>query len=84
GAPLTKTSIPFTYVNVGDSLSQAPGGGFTANPAGSWTALKLIFGEGDRESEILLHLNAGTRKGQFSMKDPRFGDLALAELAKVL
>ncbi len=83
-APLTKTSIPFTYVNIGDNLSQASAGGFKANPPGNWTALKLIFGEGDRESEILLHINASTKKGQFSMKDPGHGDLALAELAKVL
>ena len=82
--PPTKTSIPFTYVNVGDNLSQARGGGFSVNPPGNWTALKLIFGEGDRESEIFLHINASIKKGQFSMKDPRYGDLALAELAKVL
>jgi hypothetical protein len=83
-APLTKTSIPFTYVYVGDNLSQARAGGFNADPPGSWTALKLIFGEGDRESEILLHINGSINKGQFSMKDPGYGDLALAELAKAL
>ena len=82
--PLIKTSIPFTYVNLGDNLSQARGGGFSANAPGNWTALKLIFGDGDRESEIFLHINASIKKGQFSMKDPRYGDLALAELAKVL
>jgi hypothetical protein len=83
-APLAKTSIPFTYENVGDNLSQANGSRFNANPPGHWTALKLIFGDGDRESEIFLHINASTKKGQFSIKDPRWGDLALAELAKVL
>ena len=82
--PLTKTSIPFTYVYVGDNLSQASSGVFSANPPGNWTALKLIFGDGDRESEIFLHINASIKKGQFSMKDPRYGDLALAELAKAL
>ena len=83
-APLTKTSIPFTYVNIGNNLSQARAGGFSANPPGNWTALKLIFGEGDRESEIFLNINAASQKGQFSMKDPGHGDWALAELAKVL
>ena len=82
--PPTKTSIPFTYVYVGDNLSQASSGGFSASPPGNWTALKLIFGDGDRESEIFLHINASIKKGQFSMKDPRYGDLALAELAKAL
>jgi hypothetical protein len=83
-APVTKTSVPFTYVTIGDNLSQAPAGGFNANPHGNWTALKIIFGDGDRESEIFLHINASIKKGQFSMKDPGYGDLALAELAKVL
>jgi hypothetical protein len=82
--PPTKTSVPFTYVYAGDHLSQASGGGFSANPPGDWTAMRLIFGDGDRQSEILLHINAGAKKGQFSMKDPRYGDLALAELAKAL
>jgi hypothetical protein len=45
-APLTKTSIPFTYVNIGENLSQTRAGGFNANPPGNWTALKLIFGDG--------------------------------------
>jgi hypothetical protein len=83
-APLTKTSVPFTYVNLGDNLSQAGPREFNANPPGNWAALKLILGDGDRESEILLHINASTKKGQFSMKDAGKGDLALAELAKAL
>jgi hypothetical protein len=83
-APLTKTSIPFTYIHIGDNLSQDAAGTFNTNPPVNWTALKLIFGEGDRESQIFLHINPGTKKAQFSMIDPRYGDLALAELAKVL
>jgi hypothetical protein len=83
-SPQTKTSVPFTYINLGDNLSEAVNGGFTANPPGNWTARKIILGDGDRESEIFLHLNAGSKKARFSMKDPSHGDLALAELAKVL
>jgi len=82
--PQTKTSIPFTYVEVGDNLSQAAVGAFNATPPGNWRALKLIFGDGERESQIFLHINASIRKGQFSIKEPRYGDLALAELAKAL
>ena len=81
--PLTKTSVPFTYIKIGENLSQS-GGGFNANPPGNWTALKLIFGDGARESEIFLGINASLKKAQFSMKDPDYGDLVLAELAKVL
>jgi hypothetical protein len=82
--PPTKTSVPFTYINIGDHLSQTPTGEFIANPPGNWTAMRLILGDGARESQIFLHIDAGTKKGQFSMKDASYGDLALAELAKVL
>lgn len=83
-APATKTSVPFTYVKIGEHLSPAPGGGFNTSPPGDWTGMKLTFGDGDRLSEIFLHINAVTKKAQFSMKDPKYGDLALAELAKAL
>src|SRR5204863_5722952 len=38
-------SLPFTFVNIGEDLSQAPGGGFNASPPGNWTAMKLFIGE---------------------------------------
>ena len=57
-APGTRTSVPFTWVSIGENLSQAPAGGFQASPSGNWTALKLIFGDGDRESEILLQMKS--------------------------
>jgi hypothetical protein len=79
-----RTSIPFTYANIGDNLSQVRGGGFNTKPPGNWTALKLFLGEGDQEGELFLNINPKIRKGQFSMKDPDYGDLVLAELAKVL
>jgi hypothetical protein len=81
---LEKASIPFTYANIGDDLSQAAGGGFNARPKGNWTALKLFFGEGDQEAEVFLNINAKIKKAQFSMKDPDYGDLVLDQLAKVL
>jgi hypothetical protein len=83
-APQSKTSVPFTYAQLGENLSQISGGGFSANPPGGWTAIKLTFGDGDRESEIFLNTNPGLKKAQFSMKDASYGDLALAELAKAL
>jgi len=80
----TKTAVTFTFANIGDNLSQAAGGGFGEKPPGNWTALKLFFGEGETESEVFLNINPRLRKGQFSMKDPDYGDLVLGELAKVL
>jgi hypothetical protein len=49
--PLKKTTIPFTYANIGDNLSQAGGGGFSANPPGNWTALKLSSGRETRKQK---------------------------------
>jgi len=80
----TRTSVPFTFANIGENLSQAAGGGFNATPPGNWTATKLFLGEGDQKGEVFLNINSKIRKGQFSMKDPDYGDLVLGELAKVL
>ena len=77
-------SLPFTFVNIGDNLSQAPGGGFNANPPGGWTAIKIFIGEGQQESEMFVNLNREIAKGQFSIKDPEYGDRALKQLATVL
>jgi hypothetical protein len=77
-------SLPFTFVNIADDLSQARSGGFSVAPPGNWTAIKIFLGEGEQEAEVFLNINAVIRKGQFSIKDPDYGDLVLAQLAKVL
>jgi hypothetical protein len=80
----TKSSVQFTFANIGEDLSQAPGGGFGTKQPGNWTALKIFLGDGDQEGEFFLNLNPRTGRGQFSMKDPDYGDLVLGELARVL
>ena len=77
-------ALPFTFVTFGDNLSQAPGGGFNAQPPGDWTAIKIFIGEGEQEGEVFLNFNAAIRKGQFSIKDADYGDLLLKQLATVL
>lgn len=77
-------SLPFTFANIGENLSQAANGGFNAEPPGNWTAIKIFIGEGEQEAELFLNINEVSRKGQFSIKDPDYGDLALAQLAEVL
>jgi len=78
-------TLPFTFVNLGDDLSQAPsGGGFNQNPPGDWTAIKIFIGEGDQEGQVFLNFNRTMRKGQFSIKDSDYGDLVLKQLATVL
>lgn len=82
--PQDKRSVTFAYANIGDNLSRVSGGGFDAKRPGHWTALKLFFGDGDQESQVFLNINARIKRGEFSIKDPDYGDSVLAELAKVL
>jgi hypothetical protein len=77
-------TLPFSFVNIGENLSQAANGGFNAEPPGNWTAIKIFIGEGKQEAELFLNINGVSRKGQFSIKDPDYGDLAVARLAEVL
>jgi hypothetical protein len=78
------STLPFTYAILGENQSQASGGGFNANPPGNWTAMKIFLGDGDEEAEVFLNLNPTIKKGQFSIKDPDYGDGLLKYLAKVL
>jgi hypothetical protein len=77
-------TLPFTCVNIGDNLSQASGGGFNGNPPGNWTAIKIFIGDGEQEGEVFLNINTAIGKGQFSIKDPDYGDLVIKQLATVL
>jgi len=77
--------LPFTYVTFGEHQSQAPSdGGFNDKPRGHWTVSKIFIGEGEHECEFFLNFNPVIQKGQFSIKDPDYGDEVIAQLAKVL
>jgi len=76
--------VRFTFVSFGSSQSQAPDGGFRPDPPGHWTPMKIFMGEGDQEAEVFLNLDPFIKKGQFSIKDPDYGDLVIAQLAQVL
>jgi hypothetical protein len=75
-------ALPFEFVILGENRSRTPDGGFNAKPAGDWTAMKIFVAGG--EGEVFLNLNPATNKAEFSIKDADYGDLVLAELAKVL
>lgn len=77
-------SLPFTFANIGDNLSQAPRGGFNGEPPGHWSAIKIFIGEGKQEADVFVNINTTINKGQFSIKDPDYGDLVLSYLARVL
>lgn len=78
-------ALPFKYLNFGANLSHAPaGGGMFADPPGTWTSMKIFLGTNEREADLFLNINPVIKKGEFSIKDPEYGDQVLAQLAKIL
>jgi hypothetical protein len=67
-------TVPFTFASLGENQL----------PSGRWSSLKLFFGEGEQECEVFLNLNPAIGKAEFSIKDSDYGDLLLAQFAKVL
>ena len=79
-----ESSLPFTYVTLGDHQVRLEDGSFTSKPSGNWTPMKIFIGKGDQESEVFMNLSSADGKGEFSMKDSEYGDAILAKLASVL
>ncbi len=73
-------SVSFEYVILGENMSKGKNG--FGDPPGHWSMVKLFFGNDD--AELFLNLNPVIRKGEFSIKDPDYGDYLIAELAKIL
>ena len=76
--------LPFTAVVLGTRQSHARDGGFFTQPRGNWTCMKVFLGNKDDTADVFLNFNSVLRKGEFSMKDPDYGDRVLLKLAKVL
>ena len=79
--------LSFTAALLGQNLSRGVGkgqsvGGFTSEPRGGWIATKVFVA--DDEGEFFLNLNPDTGQGEFSIKDPDYGDVVVRELGKVL
>ena len=75
-------ALPFEFVILGENQSRSADGGFSQEPRGNWIAMKIFVGKG--EGEVFLNLDPVANKGEFSIKDSDYGDIVLAELAKVL
>jgi hypothetical protein len=75
-------SLPFEFVVLGRNQSRSSDGGFSSNPPGDWTAMKIFLANG--EGEVFFNLSPGSKKAEFSIKDSDYGDIVLGELAKVL
>jgi hypothetical protein len=78
-------NLPFTFANLGTGLIHDKNGGFDLKSHGSWTAMKIFLESPDStdEAEVFLNLSPSTQKGEFSIKDPDYGDDVLKQLARV-
>jgi hypothetical protein len=74
--------LPFDYEVLGEDQTRSPDGTFTDKPKGTWTAMKILLANG--RGEVFLNLNLADHQGELSVKDPAYGDIVLAELARVL
>jgi hypothetical protein len=75
------SSVPFEYVVLGDKMHKGKNG-FDTSFGGNWLVLRLFCGNDD--AELLLNLNTTINKGEFSIKDPDYGDYLIAQLSKIL
>jgi hypothetical protein len=78
-------NLPFTFASLGSDLTRDKDGGFDLKSHGSWTAMKIFLapsGSQD-EAEVFLNLNPSSKMGEFSIKDPDYGDEVLKQLARV-
>jgi hypothetical protein len=80
--PVRVAELPFSAVILGDHVSHSPNGGFAVKPPGNWTSIKLFLGKDS--AEVYFSFNLVLGKGEFSIKDPEYGDGVLQELGKVL
>jgi hypothetical protein len=80
--------LSFTVAILGNHLGKGTtpddivAGSFSnANPGG-WLVTKIFVADG--MGEVYLNLNPDQNIGEFSIKDPEYGEIVLTELAKVL
>jgi hypothetical protein len=74
-------SLPFEFASFGNHVARSADG-FGADGQGDWMVMKVFLQGG--EGEVFLNLNPVIGKGEFTIKDPDYGDIVIAELAKVL
>jgi len=73
--------LPFEFALLGENQTRSSNGSFSDKPRGDWTAMKIFLASG--KAEVFLNFNPAIHKAEFSIKDQRYGDLVLAELARV-
>jgi hypothetical protein len=79
--------LNFSLVILATGMSRAGNGelgaGFVQSPPGDWMTTKAFLPSGDEDAEVFINLNPKLRVGEFSPKDPEYGDRVIAALAKI-
>jgi len=73
--------VPFSFLLIGENQSRSSDGSFSPNPKGNWTATKIFLA--NDTAEVYFNFNPVIHKAEFAVKDAKFGDRVLAELARV-
>ena len=78
--------LPFDFVVLGENMTHTsdPDPILVESENGKWIATKLFLGPRDKESQVFFAFESGGGEGELSLKDSKYGDDLLAELAKVL
>jgi hypothetical protein len=76
--------LPFDGIVLGEAESRNFHGGYSENPKGDWTTMKIFLPKGGDDGEVYLNVNPVSGQGEFSIKDSDYGDYVIAEFAKVL
>ena len=76
--------LSFDAVILGQRQSRNAAGGYSDEPPGDWTLVKVFLPKGGDDGEIFLNLNPVLGKAEFSIKDSDYGDYLLVQFAKVL
>jgi len=80
--PKKITQLPIEFAVLGQGTYRQRDLSFDSSKKGDWIALKLFFG--DDKGEVFLNLNPVSGQGEFSIKDPDYGDYVVSRLAQVL
>jgi hypothetical protein len=80
--PAAASRVEGVLAVLGRGQSARPGGGYSSNPPGPWTAAKLFLA--DDSGEVYLNLDEHDRAGEFSIKDEDYAKIVVTELAKIM
>ena len=78
-----EANLSFTYATLGEHQSRFKDGSLSSKPPGNWNAMKIFINTGNEESEVFMNLNSVDGEGEFSMKDPDYGDAILRKFAGI-